>query len=320
MPASPPSSSSPLPTVSVVVPTYRRRDGLAVVLQPLLDDPATTEVVVVVDGSHDGSIELLRDLARTRPALVPVLTENQGPAAARQHGIDLSRGEVVLLVDDDVVAAPGLVTGHARHHAGAAGLVVLGYMPTRVPSPPGRDGWSTELYAREYEAACRAYERDPADVLLRLWGGNLSVRRSDLARVPFLSPDFRGTYHEDSDFGVRCHRAGLRGVFDRSLASTHEHRRDMAQFRRDARRQGAGHHELLGLHGDLLGAGAAGPVASSRASRVAAAVQHPTVLPVAAALASGATTALSRLGLHRPAVTTARVVRRLELARGAAGG
>ena len=41
----------PVPTVSVVMPTYNRRAQLRTVLAPLLADPAATEIVVVVDGS-----------------------------------------------------------------------------------------------------------------------------------------------------------------------------------------------------------------------------------------------------------------------------
>lgn len=52
-------------TVSVVITTRGRRDRLVEVLEPLLDDPATLEVVVVIDGSPDDSSELL-DAIRTQ--------------------------------------------------------------------------------------------------------------------------------------------------------------------------------------------------------------------------------------------------------------
>ncbi len=242
-----------LPTVSVVLPTYRRRGNLRAVLRPLLDDPALTEVVVVDDGSDDGSYELLTELARTEPRLRPVRTPNRGGAAARQTGIDLAVGDVVLLLDDDVVAGPGLVTGHARHHRDADDLVVVGFMPTRAPEPGSRGRFATRFYAEEYLAVCAAYEQDERTVLLRLWGGNVSVRRSALARVPYESGVFARTNHSDRDFGLRCMAAGMRGVFDRSLAATHEHVRPLPAFLRDARRQGAGRALLHAAHGDVLG-------------------------------------------------------------------
>lgn len=241
-----------LPSVSVVIPTFRRRAGLAAVLHPLLADPATLEVVVVVDGSDDGSIELLEGLAKHHPELRPVLTRNQGGAAARQHGIDLADGDVVLLVDDDVVAGPDLVTGHARLHAEADDLVVLGYMPTRLPDGRQSGRFATRLYADEYEGACRLYENDPEQVLLRLWGGNVSLRRDQLARVPYDSGPFSRTNHSDRDFGIRCLKAGLRGRFDRSLLASHEHDRPLDAFLRDAQKQGAGKYGVHLQHADVL--------------------------------------------------------------------
>ena len=146
------SAETPLPTVSVVVPTYRRRDNLTEVVLPLLEDPALLELLVVVDGCDDGSLELLEQIAASHPRLRPVWTENSGGAAARQTGIDAAVGDVVLLLDDDVVAAPGLVSGHARRHQEHDDLVVLGYMPTRPPEPGARGRFATHLYAQEYES------------------------------------------------------------------------------------------------------------------------------------------------------------------------
>ena len=53
-----------LPTTSVVIPTHGRRALLADVLAPVLADPATAEVVVVVDGCDDGSLEFVAGLRR----------------------------------------------------------------------------------------------------------------------------------------------------------------------------------------------------------------------------------------------------------------
>src|SRR3954454_8936427 len=99
-----PSALAPLPPVSVVIPTYRRRAQLASVVDPLLADEATAELIVVVDGSDDGSLELLRAIAHRDPRVRPIGSANQGQAAARQLGLEAARHPVVLLLDDDVIA------------------------------------------------------------------------------------------------------------------------------------------------------------------------------------------------------------------------
>jgi glycosyltransferase involved in cell wall biosynthesis len=242
-----------VPTVSVVMPTYRRRHVLAHVLAPLLADPVASEIVVVVDGSRDGSYELLVDLAAGDPRLKPHLIENRGKEGARQAGVERASGEVVLLLDDDVLAAPGLVGGHARHHAEREGIVVLGYMPVRLPERRTAGNGATFLYAREYETRSREYEQDPGLVLRKLWGGNVSLRRADALRVGFRSAGYTAGYHQDREFGLRCLDAGLEGRFDRDLAAVHLHERSVDAFVRDARAQGRGLRQLHELHRAELG-------------------------------------------------------------------
>ena len=248
------STGITLPSVSVVIPTYRRRDLLPDVLRPLLADPATEELVVVVDGCRDGSLELLRELADRDARVKPMFVENRGRGGAQQAGIDVASKEVVLLLDDDVIAEPDLVTGHARHHAGGDGLVVLGYMPTVLPKRRLPGQFATFMYAEVYETWCASYRRNPDNILRWLWGGNVSVRRSDLRRVPLYSPAYTNFYHSDQDFGLRCRKAGLVGVFDPALAARHAHSRSLEGFLGDARSQGAGELRVHQLHHDQLGA------------------------------------------------------------------
>src|SRR5262249_54586326 len=154
-----------------------RRALLERVLEPLLGDPGATEIVVVVDGSEDGSFELLTGLAESDPRLRPVRIENRGKEGARQAGLEAASGDVVLFMDDDVLAAPGLAAGHAAAHDGEDGLLVVGYMPVEPPTIRHGGDAPTLLYAAEYENRCRQYELDPTLVLKTLWGGNFSMPR-----------------------------------------------------------------------------------------------------------------------------------------------
>lgn len=237
-------------TVSVVIPTFNRRTNLDRVLAPLLDDPATLDVVVVDDGGTDGTYDALVERARTDHRIRPIRVENAGQASARQVGCEHARGDVVLMLDDDVVAHRGLVTDHARHHRGDRDLVVLGYMPTVRPARRRPGDFATFLYADAYERRCRTYDEDADNVLRYLWGGNVSMRRTDALRVGVHDPRYPKLYHQDREFGIRCRAAGLRGVFDRSLRADHIHHRPLDAFVRDARSQGAGRLRIAALHPD----------------------------------------------------------------------
>lgn len=243
-----------LPTVSVVIPTYERRHLLPAMLPPLLGDDATTELIVVVDGSHDGSYEYLEGLARDEPRLRPVFVENGGEAAARQLGAELAAGEVLVILDDDVRAEPGLVNGHARRQRELEHTVVVGSMPVDLAVLPRRGHLPEYLYALEYERECERFTHDPDYVLHGLWCGNISMRRDDVCRAGLDAPgDHRYDYNEDRAFGLRCIRAGLRGVFDPSLRAKHLYTRSFEQFLADARKQGVSGVWMHREYADLLG-------------------------------------------------------------------
>jgi glycosyltransferase involved in cell wall biosynthesis len=182
-----------------------------------------------------------------------LFVDNGGAARAQQTGVEAAVGDVVLIIDDDVIAAPGLVTGHARQHAAREGIVVLGYMPTRASAHPEPGGHATALYARAYEQSCARYEHDPQEILRSLWGGNVSLRRRDCLRVPLATSGFRERYHYDREWGLRLLKAGLAGVFDSSLLAEHRHWRPLEAALRDARNEGKGRVRLHQLHGDVLG-------------------------------------------------------------------
>lgn len=239
-----------LPTVSVLVPTYRYASKIGRTVRALLADPATTEVVAVVDGCRDGTLEVCEVLREEDGRVVPVFVAHGGKSAALSAGLALVSGEVTLLLDQDVVAGPGLVTAHARHHRDAAGLVVVGYMPT-VPDPDeGAVALLSALYAEEYERHCRRFESEPATVLLQLWGGNVSIRTEHCRRVGL---DFQYFGHEDQEFGIRCLEAGLVGRFDRSLHAEHRHGRDAASFVWYSMMCGASRWQLHRAHPEVLG-------------------------------------------------------------------
>jgi GT2 family glycosyltransferase len=309
------------PSISAVIATARRRGPLERCVDAVLADPGLAELVVVVDGGRDGSLEWVRARGAQDARVRTVWREGIGAPRARTAGVQEASGEVVLFLDDDVVAGPGLATGHARHHRDRPDLVVLGYMPVSLP-PARRPGQvATYLYAQEYEEMCRRYERDPAAVLGDLWMGNVSVRRKHLLRVPPSSEAY-GTiwYHEDRDFGLRLRTGGLVGRFDRSLAAEHHHERSLAGFAAGARSQGEGHVALSALHPGAVGpldlerfsAGVPGPV-----RRVLRFARRPRARHLVRAGLLGTAHAAGRAHLWPAETAAARVLRRVEQQQGA---
>jgi glycosyltransferase involved in cell wall biosynthesis len=315
-------SAEDLPSTTVVMPTYNRGAAMIEFVKPLLADPFPLEVIVVVDGSEDGSIDALNELAEDHPRLRPIWIANSGEMGARGAGVEMARGEVVLMLDDDVRAGQGLARAHARWHARERGLVVIGYMPTVLSAQPrGRD-FATYLYAREYESACRRYQWQPERILHNLWAGNVSLRRADAIEVGLANPRYTYRYHQDREFGLRCLKAGLRGVFDPDLRAEHVHSRGLEAFRREALAQGVGRRRLHELHPDLLGPLEDDEIRKGLPTYLRAlsfAGRSPALYPAVTRALVGAIRLTERCGSLRATTGAARLLRRLDLEHGMFG-
>src|SRR5438128_11566688 len=114
--------------ISVVIATYNRRRLLSRTLQTVLAQtvaPEDYEVIVVVDGSSDKTVEFLRDF-RDHPCLQVVEQQNLGQAAAINAGLTASRGNIILFLDDDIVCPPNLLEEHLHAHRDSEASLVYG--------------------------------------------------------------------------------------------------------------------------------------------------------------------------------------------------
>jgi glycosyltransferase involved in cell wall biosynthesis len=102
-----------LPFVTFLIPTHNRADLVSRAINSVLGDhtadPALFEVVVVDDGSTDNTAERLAALGASSQMHIRYLSPNRGVAAARNAGIEIARGEWLVLLDSDNQMLPGLV-------------------------------------------------------------------------------------------------------------------------------------------------------------------------------------------------------------------
>ncbi|MBE7178528.1 MAG: glycosyltransferase [Mucilaginibacter polytrichastri] len=92
--------------VSVIIPAYNCRLTLPETLQSVFDQDVAAEVIIVNDGSTDGTAELV-DSYHDRCTIIH--TENRGAALARQTGLDASNGQYIQYLDADDLLLPGKI-------------------------------------------------------------------------------------------------------------------------------------------------------------------------------------------------------------------
>ena len=206
--------------LSVIIPTFNRLRALERTVPALLaqDLPAPEyELIFVVDGSTDGTLEMLRAL---KPACGLRILEqkNRGPAAARNAGIQAAQGELVLFLDDDIVCGPDLLRRHVEAHAGRGHLVVHGPIFVDPGSPATLIRYATEDWYKLYydSIAARGDLSLPRDFFLI---SNSSVPRSLLLAAGGFDEFIPA--HEDFDLGIRLANLGARFHYD-AKAVAHE--------------------------------------------------------------------------------------------------
>lgn len=218
---------------SVVIPTYRRRDSLLRALAALDRQTlpaADYEVVVVVDGSDDGTAEAAAALTTGYPLRV-LSQPNRGRAAACNAGISAARGEVVVLLDDDMEPAPELLAAHLRAHPAGERRAVIGAAPIRVePSMPVHAAYVAEKFNRHLEQLARA----GGPLALRdFYSGNFSVRRDVIRSLGGFDERFRAYGNEDLELSIRLAAADVRLVYEPAALAWQSYDKSFAALARD---------------------------------------------------------------------------------------
>lgn len=129
---------SEAPLVSIVLATLNERDNLSELLERILRLPLPSfEVLVVDDGSTDGTREIVLTHARQDPRFVPVFHEGkQTTLRAQCQGITRARGRVAIVMDADLQHPPELIPEMVRRLDDGASLVVASrYAPGGSPGP-----------------------------------------------------------------------------------------------------------------------------------------------------------------------------------------
>ena len=217
------------PAVSVVVPTRQRRERLERLLRHLSAqslDVHQFEAVVAVDGSVDGTREMLEALD-VPYRLRWTWAANAGRATACNRAIRQAEGEIVVILDDDMEPSPGLLRAHLEAHPPGARRCAMGAAPMSVS--PGAPAHVRYVAAKFEEHLLRLSRPDHRFVLRDFYSGNASVRRQELVDVGLFEERFRIYGNEDLELAYRLVRSGIelgyapdavaRQHYDKSLAS-----------------------------------------------------------------------------------------------------
>ena len=206
-------------SVSVVVPSYQGRQRLEKLLRAFEQQQTGCqwEIVIVLDGSTDGSAEFLDAYSGKLNLNVVPRAVNLGRSATLNEGFAKAENQVLVRCDDDLEPAPNYVQQFsqlltANPEAGVIGLYKNNYPSTAYSRAYG------EIVDRRF--AKEAYA-DSADHRWHYWAGNCAVTRATFDQVGSYDEAFRQYGWEDVDWGYRLAKLGHPIILSEDLETTH---------------------------------------------------------------------------------------------------
>jgi len=235
------------PELSVIVATHNRRELLVRCLESLSAqevDPDRFEVIVTDDGSSDGTATAVEAL-ETPFRLRCLRLEKGGQAVAQNAAIAEAAGRVALILDDDVVAGPYLVSEHLAAHEPDRRLLGVGYLEQRPPR--GRD-YFARIFARTWN---RHYDELAGREIdwTACFGANLSAPLDALREVGGFATDL--PVGEDMEVAYRLEKAGCEPRFLPRAEAVHDDDKGWRQLLADSERQGSGQVALVDRHPEM---------------------------------------------------------------------
>jgi GT2 family glycosyltransferase len=213
------------PLISCVVVNWNRRELLRACLDSLArQDYPSVEIIVVDNGSTDGSVELCRSGLRMPVNLIRN-SENRGFCAANNQGIAAARGEFVALLNNDAEAEPGFLSALVRVFDGRADVGMAASKIVVWEDPGLIDKAGHLIYPDGQNRGRGTGERDHGQfdrIEEVLWpdGCAAMYRKSMVDQIGGFDEDFFA-YGDDAELGLRARIAGWTCLYTPRAVARH---------------------------------------------------------------------------------------------------
>lgn len=191
-------------TCSVIIPTYNGAKKVIALLNSL-ENQTTKDfhTIVVIDGSTDNTVEILRNSKFDLLELEIIEQENKGRAAVRNKGALAASTELLIFFDDDMLLKKDCIAQHLKHHSDYKESMLTGITRTNKFAFPGNDFYKyrysiEENWQKPFAGECKAVTFKN----FNFTSGNLSLSKKLFDQLNGF--DQRLNDSEDLDFCIRA--------------------------------------------------------------------------------------------------------------------
>lgn len=249
-----------LQKASIIIPTFNKRQRLVLTLEAFNNQNISLdsfEVIIIDDGSTDGTKEMLENF-KSKYYLQYAYQKNQGRSVARNTGIQMSKGDIIIFCDDDLIVENNFVEEHLKEHATNPNCVVHGRIYNLSYLKFFKDPISGELYpglesekiSKEFiqqylltkedlisldrvrkqkkltffeKLIYSTFENEKVDFQwLSFTGGNVSCSKKLLIEAGLFDESFGKKWGcEDLELGYRLHQMGISFIYSLKACNYH---------------------------------------------------------------------------------------------------
>jgi glycosyltransferase involved in cell wall biosynthesis len=240
--------ASPL-TISVIIPTYNGAHKILNVLRALENQSRMPEeIIVVIDGSTDGTADLIRSHHFDLPSLRIVEQANGGRAQVRNRGAQEAKSELLVFFDDDMIPDNDCVRMHFEHHQKhmVPGILTGGL---KEPIRDEFSGFKSWLNDKWTGPLLDLGDAPMSDDNFYITAGNFSILASLFSQMHGF--DQRLTDSEDFDLATRAMKKGVSLYFGLNAWAYHNESMNCRQYIRRIRQYTISHNHLSATKPDL---------------------------------------------------------------------
>lgn len=232
--------------ISIIVPTYKRYDLLKQCLDSILqqDYPQDRyEVIVVMDGKYDIAEGRLKNLTHKYKNLRYIVQEAKGPAAARNLGASLAKGEILGFTDDDCILSKDWIRNAVNAHRDNNDIMAIGGVTTV-------NNHKINVMVSQFLAngAIKSKINGKEETIF-FPTCNISYKKHLLEKEKF-NELFRLPAGEDLEYFWRLFKKGHRFLYREDMEVLHSRQTNLHSFLRQAYMYGRGNYLVQHIHKD----------------------------------------------------------------------
>lgn len=225
------------PELSVIIPTYNRKEILKKVLLSIKKNDFTKpfEVVIIDDGSTDNTYQEIQDFLNQENLVNFSIfrQENGGPSKARNAGIKKAQAEILLIIGDDSITDPNLLSEHYKWNTEK--------YPEKNIAILGHNEWDPEIEITPFMEWIDAtgmqfsyfrFKDENSPTWGDLWTCNISLKKSFLMDKGLFDEEFPYAAWEDVELGYRLSKHGFQIKYNKDAKVFHHHPTSFASVKK----------------------------------------------------------------------------------------